>query len=313
MRRTAARTGAATDAPSGYASSKAGFSVSRIPNHLIERFDQLGLDPQLVSACRKLGITKPTEVQKECIPAAMARCHVVAGAPTGSGKTASFALPILQGLCREPSPGYAVILEPGRELARQVGEQMTALGSVLGLRVCVVVGGGDMTRQAAELSRRPHVVVATPGRLADLLGTSGSLKGSTLLRRTRVLVLDEADRLLTPSFAADVRPILEALPQAAREQSMEARGLQTLLYTATLTRGMKAALRAAALTPEAVREQALRAAAASAAGRASEEDPEGAGLENDDDDDDDDEDDNDDGGSNDEVEGEEGRGDGARE
>lgn len=154
------------------------------------------------------------------------------------------------------------MLEPGRELARQVGEQFQALGALLGIRVCVIVGGGDMTRQAAELGRRPHVIVATPGRLADLLGTSGSLRGSQLLARARVLVLDEADRLLTPSFAADVGPILDALPPAATDEDAdsEAPGLQTLLYTATLTRGMKAALRAAALTPAQVREQAIRAA-----------------------------------------------------
>lgn len=124
-----------------------------------------------------------------------------------------------------------------------------------------------MTKQAAELGRRPHVIVATPGRLADLLGTSGSVKGSRILGRAKFLVLDEADRLLTPSFAADVRPILEALPRAATDRDPESEGLQTMLYTATLTRGMKAALRAAALAPEAVEEQARKAAAASAAGR----------------------------------------------
>ncbi|NXA58127.1 DDX49 helicase, partial [Mohoua ochrocephala] len=145
-------------------------------------------------------------------------------AKTGSGKTAAFVLPVLQVLAEDPYGIFCLVLTPTRELAYQIAEQFRVLGKPLGLKDCVVVGGLDMVAQALELSRRPHVVIATPGRLADHLRSSSTFS----LRKLRFLVLDEADRLLEQGcadFTADLEVILEAVP--ARRQ--------TLLFSATLT------------------------------------------------------------------------------
>jgi ATP-dependent RNA helicase DDX49/DBP8 len=141
-------------------------------------------------------------------------------AKTGSGKTATFAIPILQRLAKDPFSVFALVLTPTRELAFQISEQFAALGKPIGLRQAVVVGGLDFVQQGVELSRRPHVVVATPGRLADHISGGADVP----LRRLQLVVYDEADRLLeNASFASDLATIAAALP-AAR---------QTLLFTAT--------------------------------------------------------------------------------
>ncbi|RMB89801.1 hypothetical protein DUI87_33816 [Hirundo rustica rustica] len=145
-------------------------------------------------------------------------------AKTGSGKTAAFVLPVLQVLSEDPYGIFCLVLTPTRELAYQIAEQFRVLGKPLGLKDCVVVGGLDMVAQALELARKPHVVIATPGRLADHLRSSSTFS----LRKIKFLVLDEADRLLEQGcadFSADLELILEALP--ARRQ--------TLLFSATLT------------------------------------------------------------------------------
>lgn len=147
---------------------------------------------------------------------------VIASAKTGSGKTAAFALPILQSLSRDPYGIYALVLTPTRELAFQIAEQFRALGAGMNLRQAVIVGGMDMMKQAAELARRPHVVVATPGRLVDHLTRAGS---KIYLDRLKFLVLDEADRLLETTFAEDLETILANVPKSR----------QTLLFSATMT------------------------------------------------------------------------------
>ena len=148
---------------------------------------------------------------------------VVASARTGSGKTAAFALPILQRLSLDPFGIYALVLTPTRELAFQIAEQFRALGAGMNLRQAVIVGGMDMIKQSLELAKRPHVVVATPGRLVDHLTRSGS---AIKLDRVEFLVLDEADRLLESTFADDLEVILGRCPKAR----------QTLLFSATMTK-----------------------------------------------------------------------------
>lgn len=143
-------------------------------------------------------------MQTGCIPAILQGKDVIGCAPTGSGKTAAFALPILKKLSDDPFGIFAVVLTPTRELGIQIAEQFRALGSPISLRDCVVIGGMDMLTQSLALQKRPHVVIATPGRLAD------HLKGANppALHSAPFLVLDEADRLLTSSFAGDLQIIM---------------------------------------------------------------------------------------------------------
>ncbi|KAI3368610.1 hypothetical protein L3Q82_025620, partial [Scortum barcoo] len=198
-------------------------------------FLSLGLSDWLVKQCKQLGINKPTPVQENCMPPILQgewRCCVffltgrdcMGCAKTGSGKTAAFVLPVLQKLSEDPYGIFCLVLTPTRELAYQIAEQFRVLGKPLGLRDCIIVGGMDMVSQALELSNQPHVVVATPGRLADHIRSSNTFSMSKI----QFLILDEADRLLEQGctdFTKDLETILGILP-AKR---------QTLLFSATLT------------------------------------------------------------------------------
>lgn len=117
-------------------------------------------------------------------------------AETGSGKTAAFAIPVIQSLLENAQPFFACVMSPTRELCVQIAQQFEALGSLIGLRTAVLVGGLDMVSQAIALSKKPHVIVGTPGRLADHLANT---KGFNL-KRLRFLIFDEADRLLSMDF-----------------------------------------------------------------------------------------------------------------
>jgi len=162
-------------------------------------------------------------VQHACVPVVLAGRDVIGIAQTGSGKTAAFALPCLQRLSCDPYGVYALVLTPTRELALQIGEQFLALAAGFALRVCVSIGGEDFSRQAASLSRRPHVVVATPGRLREQMEAHQDARAA--FGRVAMLVLDEADRLLEPSFEPELAVVLASLPPRR----------QTLLFSATLT------------------------------------------------------------------------------
>uniref|UniRef100_A0A7N6ATL6 Probable ATP-dependent RNA helicase DDX49 n=1 Tax=Anabas testudineus TaxID=64144 RepID=A0A7N6ATL6_ANATE len=184
----------------------------------------LGLSDWLVKQCKQLGINKPTPVQENCMPAILEGRDCMGCAKTGSGKTAAFVLPVLQKLSEDPYGIFCLVLTPTRELAYQIAEQFRVLGKPLGLRDCIIVGGMDMVAQALELSNQPHVVVATPGRLADHIRSSNTFSMS----RIKFLILDEADRLLEQGctdFTKDLEVIMGILP-AKR---------QTLLFSATLT------------------------------------------------------------------------------
>ncbi|KAI3436614.1 hypothetical protein D9Q98_006031 [Chlorella vulgaris] len=187
-------------------------------------FRELGLSEWLDKVCSSLGMRQPTEVQRGTIPAVLSGRNVIGVAHTGSGKTAAFALPILQKLAKDPYGVFALVMTPTRELAFQLADQFRALGAGMSLKDCVVVGGLDMAAQARELARRPHVVIATPGRLRGLLAMDAAL--AQAFSRVRFLVLDEADRLLEPSFESELAVVLGVLPERR----------QTLLFSATMTK-----------------------------------------------------------------------------
>lgn len=211
--------------------------------NLKDSFKDLGISQQIISTLGTIAIKKPTEIQAACIEPMLAGRDCIGGAKTGSGKTMAFALPILQRISRDPFGIFAVVLTPTRyvygtarfesliaddwvtfrELAFQLAEQFIVLGKPLGLTTSTIVGGMDMMKQATELKRKPHVVVATPGRLVDLLKSSSH--GQWDLSRVKTLVLDEADRMLTPTFAPDLKYLFSQLPEDR----------QTCLFTATIS------------------------------------------------------------------------------
>lgn len=202
---------------------------AKIPNepttsrtHLVSSFSEMGISPSLEAALHRMSIQTPTEIQAACIPPLLSGRDCIGHAKTGSGKTIAFAIPIIQKLVADPYGIFALVLTPTRELAFQISEQFAVLGAATGIRTSVVVGGMDMIAQALELDTRPHVVVATPGRIVDHLKSSG---GSLDLSRIKFLVLDEADRLLAPTFAPELAHLFQCLPTER----------QTCLFTATLT------------------------------------------------------------------------------
>ncbi|XP_076064585.1 putative ATP-dependent RNA helicase DDX47 [Oratosquilla oratoria] len=184
-------------------------------------FKELGILDELCSACERLGWKTPTHIQKEAIPLALKEKDVIGLAETGSGKTGAFGLPLLQALISHPQRLFALVLTPTRELAFQIKEQFDALGKAVGVNCCVIVGGMDMTQQAMDLGKRPHIVVATPGRLVDHLEKT---KGFNL-KALKYLVMDEADRILNMDFEEEVDKILKVLPKERR----------TMLFSATMT------------------------------------------------------------------------------
>ncbi|KAI9506017.1 ribosomal RNA processing protein [Coemansia spiralis] len=184
-------------------------------------FAEVGVMKQLCEACERLGFKAPTEIQEKSIPWALQGRDVIGLAQTGSGKTAAFALPILQALWDNPSPLFACVMAPTRELAYQIAETFEALGSGIGARCAVVVGGMDLISQQIALSKKPHIVVCTPGRLQDHLENT---KGFSL-RTLKYLVMDEADRLLDMDFGPKIDQILKVIP---RERT-------TFLFSATMT------------------------------------------------------------------------------
>ena len=189
-------------------------------------FAALDLDPALLTVLGELGHTTPTPVQVQSIPPLLAGRDLIGRSKTGSGKTAAFALPILQRLDLERRAVQALVLCPTRELSAQVARELRTLGRRHpGLAVLEVVGGQPVRAQMAALDRGVHVVVGTPGRLLDLLR-----RGTLATHAVTTVVLDEADRMLDMGFGPDVETLLEALPPAR----------QTVLFSATLPRSIEA-------------------------------------------------------------------------
>jgi len=190
-------------------------------------FEPLGLIEPLRRALADVGHTHPTPIQAQAIPPLLAGRDVCGTAQTGTGKTAAFALPILQRLAARPGAGpvRALVLAPTRELAVQIREAFSAYGRDLpGLRCTVVFGGMKLRAQRRAMEEGTDILVATPGRLLDLMG-----QGVVRLGGVEVFVLDEADRMLDMGFLADVRRVVRALP-AHR---------QTALFSATVPRDIE--------------------------------------------------------------------------
>ncbi len=186
-------------------------------------FSRLGLNETLLATLAELGYARPTPVQTQAIPAILAGRDVLAAAQTGTGKTAAFALPLLQRLGTQPDAGAqprALVLVPTRELAVQLDASLAAYGTALPLRRGLAYGGVPAAPQAAVLQAGVDIVVATPGRLVDLHG-----QGAVALDRVALLVLDEADRMLDLGFARELDALLAVLP----------RRRQTLLFSATFS------------------------------------------------------------------------------
>jgi ATP-dependent RNA helicase DeaD len=169
-------------------------------------FDDLGLRPELLQALSALGYEEPTPIQQEAIPPLVEGRDLLGQAATGTGKTAAFALPVLQRLTahRQDRQPVALVLVPTRELAVQVSEALHRYGKDLGARVLPVYGGAPIVRQLRSLESGVDVVVATPGRALDLLN-----RGSLRLNEVATVVLDEADEMLDMGFAEDLEAILD--------------------------------------------------------------------------------------------------------
>jgi ATP-dependent RNA helicase RhlE len=182
-------------------------------------FSELGLKPELVTAVTEKGYTEPTPIQLAAIPAVLGGRDVLAGAQTGTGKTAGFVLPILQRLgARKPGAPRALILTPTRELAAQVAESVRHYGKHTGLRSAVIFGGVSERPQIEAMRQGCDILVATPGRLQDLVEQKFVSLGSV-----EVFVLDEADRMLDMGFIHAIKKIRALLPQQR----------QNLMFSAT--------------------------------------------------------------------------------
>jgi ATP-dependent RNA helicase RhlE len=185
-------------------------------------FDSLGLSPALLRAVAEQGYTQPTPIQTRVIPVVLEGRDVMAGAQTGTGKTAGFTLPLLQRLMQHTpavrGPVRALILTPTRELAAQVAESVKGYGKHLPFKSAVIYGGVSINPQIAQLKRGVDVLVATPGRLLD-----HAQQRTVDLRHVEIFVLDEADRMLDMGFLPDIRRVISLLPQRR----------QNLLFSAT--------------------------------------------------------------------------------
>ena len=195
-------------------------------------FQDLGLAPELLKALTDSGYTTPTPIQAQAIPVALAGADLMAGAQTGTGKTAAFALPLLQKLLPHANNGAspakhpvrALILTPTRELAIQVEESVKAYAKHTPLRSLVVYGGVDIRTQTPHLKTGVEVLVATPGRLLDHIEQK-----TVQLNQVQILVLDEADRMLDMGFMPDLKRILALLPKQR----------QNLMFSATFSNEIK--------------------------------------------------------------------------
>ena len=167
-----------------------------------QTFADLGVSSAATGVLARRGITEPFAVQKLVIPDALAGHDVLAESPTGSGKTLAFVLPILERLNAGDARPAALVLAPTRELAGQIVDDASAVAEAKGLTVAAVYGGVGIERQA-KAARRAHLLVATPGRLLDLMH-----RGDLNLDRIRILVLDEADRMMDMGFRPDLERIV---------------------------------------------------------------------------------------------------------
>lgn len=208
----------------------------------VSDFDMLGLQPALNDAIKRAGFTDPTPIQTQAIPLALEGHDVLGLAQTGTGKTLAFGLPLIDGLLnahakRAPKSAKALILAPTRELVNQIADNLRLLTDKMHLRIAVVVGGQSINRQINTLSRGTDILVATPGRLIDLMD-----RGAVDLGTVKHLILDEADQMLDLGFIHALRRIAPALGTPR----------QTMLFSATMPKQMEELSRAYLTNPRRV-------------------------------------------------------------
>jgi ATP-dependent RNA helicase RhlE len=192
------------------------------------KFEELNLAPAIVKAVLEQGYETPTPIQAQAIPLVLNGQDLLGGAQTGTGKTAAFVLPMLHKLSSSPAPRSkfggigirALVLTPTRELAAQVEESVTVYGKYLELSSAAIFGGVGMNPQISRMKKGVDILVATPGRLLDLMQ-----QGMLDLNQVEILVLDEADRMLDMGFIHDVKKVLAAVPKDK----------QSLLFSATFS------------------------------------------------------------------------------
>lgn len=187
------------------------------PTNEPQGFYGLGIAPKLLEALDKNKLTTPTPIQLQAIPIALQGEDIIGIAQTGTGKTLAFGIPMIQRLASVKGRGLVIL--PTRELALQVEEALQKFGREIGLRTAVLIGGASMYHQKQALTRKPHIIVATPGRLIDHLE-----QRTVDLSNVNVLVLDEADRMLDMGFEPQIRRVLLAVPKER----------QTMLFSATM-------------------------------------------------------------------------------
>lgn len=177
-------------------------------NQLPTSFEEMDLSKEVLRAIQDMGFTTPSTVQAKTIPLMMSGADVNAIAPTGTGKTCAFGIPMLEYVQLNEPEVQEVVLAPTRELALQIGDELTKLAKYIkGCRIAVLYGGQPIPKQLAALKRKPQILVATPGRLLDHMN-----RGNVHLNAVHTMVLDEADEMLNMGFVKDVTRIIEATP-----------------------------------------------------------------------------------------------------
>ena len=177
-------------------------------NQLPTSFEEMDLSKEVLRAIKDMGFTTPSTAQAKTIPLMMSGADVNAIAPTGTGKTCAFGIPMLEYVQLNEPEVQEVVLAPTRELALQIGDELTKLAKYIkGCRIAVLYGGQPIPKQLAALKRKPQILVATPGRLLDHMN-----RGNVHLNAVHTMVLDEADEMLNMGFVKDVTRIIEATP-----------------------------------------------------------------------------------------------------
>ena len=171
-------------------------------------FEEMDLSDEILKAVHDMGFTEPSTVQAKTIPLMMSGADINAIAPTGTGKTCAFGIPMLEYVQLKDNRVQEIVLAPTRELALQIGDELTRLAKFIqGARIAVLYGGQPISKQINALKRRPQIIVATPGRLLDHMN-----RGNIRLDAVHTMVLDEADEMLNMGFVKDVTKIIEATP-----------------------------------------------------------------------------------------------------